>query len=149
MIQAKFRALAPMMRPLLAELELRRETAEYEQLLADCHSIYIDVRIQLIGPIVAMYLAAQQTATDVVTFVRDPRAARIDSGGLVAALADHLCEARGDRTPTLQTRTASVYLERVCLDEHQLFCAFFEPEPVALQCVCDNEHCRACVPQPG
>ena len=81
-----------MMRPLLAELELRRETAEYEQLLADCHSIYIDVRIQLIGPIIAMYLAAQQTATDVVTFVRDPRAARIDSGGLVAALADHLCD---------------------------------------------------------
>jgi len=36
---------------------------------------------------------------------------------------------------TQQTRAAVAYVERVCLEEHELFLALFEPSPLALQCV--------------
>jgi hypothetical protein len=77
--QAKFQGLAPMVRPLLAELEQRRGLDEYEQLLADCHNVYTDVRTRLLTPLLAASMFAHQQATsaDVVAFVRTrPQRAR-------------------------------------------------------------------------
>ena len=71
LIQGKFRALTPAIRPLLVELEQRRGASEYDQLLVDSQNIYTDVRLQLLSPIVASHLTLQLAETaDMVAFVR-------------------------------------------------------------------------------
>jgi len=71
LVQARFRALAPALRTLLNELDQRQAQEEYGQLLADCHSVFIDVRAQLLSAIVNSFFDQQQAATpDLVGFVR-------------------------------------------------------------------------------
>lgn len=67
---AKFRALAPRVRPLTSEIERRAARRECLALLTDCHAAYFDERALLLGDVVARQLDELLAHADAKTVAR-------------------------------------------------------------------------------
>ena len=94
----KFRAAAPKLRSLIAEVEARRENeelAEYDSLLSDIQGNYFNCRLELLG------------------------------GSVRGAVSQLVTVHTRDHTGLL--RAGCAFLLHVCEDEHQLYTQFFAP----------------------
>lgn len=70
LLYARFRAVAPDLRPLVAEVESRSHLADYTVILADCQHSYFALRESLIRPGLQAQLSAYNRAPTLLDAVR-------------------------------------------------------------------------------
>jgi hypothetical protein len=69
-LYVRFRAAAPELRALMEEMEGRAVRREYGQLLSDCHTLYCEQRLELLGQVVQDRLAEYSQAQSLTTTTR-------------------------------------------------------------------------------
>jgi len=121
LLYTRFMSVSSQLAPLLGEFERRAQTHpdELSALLAECHTAYFAARKSLlVNRLINEIKGLDPTRTELVE--------------LVSVSIERVYPMKSEQTRDFKTRTGCSYLKQLCIDEFELFSAFFNTGETSL-----------------